>query len=128
MALKKCHIILRYVIFNNVSQVLPNGCCTMIGLPPRYRDSVRAITPGLPLFLYNYTTHQLHGIFEVCYQAFILLTRYGFLYDALHYQECSRSDLCVHFWLACLFDSPSLNLVSVVSAFIVVKWQKCMLY
>lgn len=36
-----------------------------VGLPPRYRDSVRAITPGLPLFLYNYTTHQLHGIFEV---------------------------------------------------------------
>lgn len=36
------------------------------GLPPRYRDSVRAITPGLPLFLYNYSTHQLHGIFEVC--------------------------------------------------------------
>lgn len=26
---------------------------------------MRAITPGLPLFLYNYTTHQLHGIFEV---------------------------------------------------------------
>ena len=25
---------------------------------------MRAITPGLPLFLYNYTTHQLHGIFE----------------------------------------------------------------
>ncbi|GFP82767.1 b2 protein [Phtheirospermum japonicum] len=38
----------------------------LFGLPPRYRDSVRAITPGLPLFLYNYTTHQLHGIFEVC--------------------------------------------------------------
>lgn len=35
-------------------------------MPPRYRDSVRAITPGLPLFLYNYSTHQLHGIFEVC--------------------------------------------------------------
>ncbi|PIA60344.1 hypothetical protein AQUCO_00300088v1 [Aquilegia coerulea] len=33
-------------------------------LPPRYRDSVHAITPGLPLFLYNYTTHQLHGVFE----------------------------------------------------------------
>ncbi|RWR93310.1 B2-like protein [Cinnamomum micranthum f. kanehirae] len=37
---------------------------TVGGLPPRYRDSVRAITPGLPLFLYNYSTHQLHGIFE----------------------------------------------------------------
>ncbi|RRT46133.1 hypothetical protein B296_00051544 [Ensete ventricosum] len=36
----------------------------LFGLPPRYRDSVRSITPGLPLFLYNYTTHQLHGIFE----------------------------------------------------------------
>ncbi|KAK9120088.1 hypothetical protein Scep_018181 [Stephania cephalantha] len=36
----------------------------LFGLPPRYRDSVRAITPGLPLFLYNYTTHQLHGIYE----------------------------------------------------------------
>lgn len=36
----------------------------LFGLPPRYRDSVRAITPGLPLFLYNYTTHQLHGMFE----------------------------------------------------------------
>ncbi|KAG2316302.1 hypothetical protein Bca52824_019424 [Brassica carinata] len=36
----------------------------LFGLQPRYRDSVRAITPGLPLFLYNYTTHQLHGIFE----------------------------------------------------------------
>ena len=36
----------------------------LFGLPPRYRDSVRASTPGLPLFLYNYTTHQLHGIFE----------------------------------------------------------------
>uniref|UniRef100_A0A0D9WI91 DCD domain-containing protein n=1 Tax=Leersia perrieri TaxID=77586 RepID=A0A0D9WI91_9ORYZ len=33
----------------------------LFGLPARYRDSVRAITPGLPLFLYNYTTHQLHG-------------------------------------------------------------------
>ncbi|KAL3681189.1 hypothetical protein R1sor_024145 [Riccia sorocarpa] len=36
----------------------------LFGLPQRYRDSVRAIQPGLPLFLYNYTTHQLHGIFE----------------------------------------------------------------
>ncbi|MBS2599981.1 hypothetical protein KFY57_28155, partial [Salmonella enterica subsp. enterica serovar Typhimurium] len=33
-------------------------------LPPRYRDSVRAITPGLPIFLYNYSTHQLQGLFE----------------------------------------------------------------
>ncbi|KAF5729761.1 B2 protein-like [Tripterygium wilfordii] len=36
----------------------------LFGLPPRYRDSVRAITPGLPLFLYNYSTHLLYGVFE----------------------------------------------------------------
>ncbi|PWA59750.1 development/cell death domain-containing protein [Artemisia annua] len=39
-------------------------CELLVGLPPRYRDSVRQITPGLPLFLYNYSTHQLHGVFE----------------------------------------------------------------
>jgi len=44
----------------------------LAGLPSRYRDSVRAIRPGLPLFLYNYSTHQLHGIFEV--QFFFLLS------------------------------------------------------
>jgi hypothetical protein len=26
---------------------------------------VRAIQPGLPLFLYNYSTRCLHGVFEV---------------------------------------------------------------
>jgi len=49
--------------------VSANYSLCVSGLPPRYRDSVRAITPGLPLFLYNYTTHQLHGIFEVCFKA-----------------------------------------------------------
>ncbi|KAH9726048.1 VPS9 domain-containing protein [Citrus sinensis] len=36
----------------------------LFGLPQKYKDSVRAITPGLPLFLYNYTSHQLHGVFQ----------------------------------------------------------------
>ncbi|ERM99758.1 hypothetical protein AMTRI_Chr11g158650 [Amborella trichopoda] len=36
----------------------------LFGLPQRYKDSVREITPGLPLFLYNYTSHQLHGVFQ----------------------------------------------------------------
>ncbi|MCO5558973.1 hypothetical protein L7F22_012564 [Adiantum nelumboides] len=33
-------------------------------LPQRCQDSVRAIQPGLPLFLDNYTTHQLIGVYE----------------------------------------------------------------
>lgn len=53
-------------------------CIHFIGLPPRYRDSVRAITPGLPLFLYNYTTHQLHGIFEVCSHLFLFIAFISF--------------------------------------------------
>ncbi len=40
-------------------------CCLLTGLPQRYQDSVRAIQPGLPLFLYNYSTRCLHGVYEV---------------------------------------------------------------
>ncbi|XP_042476298.1 B2 protein-like isoform X2 [Macadamia integrifolia] len=36
----------------------------LFGLPHKYKDSVRAITPGLPLFLYNYTSHQMHGVYQ----------------------------------------------------------------
>jgi hypothetical protein len=39
--------------------------CAFVVLPARYKDSVRAITPGTPLFLYNVTRHELHGVFEV---------------------------------------------------------------
>ena len=54
----------------------------LFGLPARYRDSVRAIQPGLPLFLYNYSTHQLHGIFEVR------------LSVSMHLMICKLSSLC----------------------------------
>lgn len=53
-----------YIFVCNNDTMAENLKRQLFGLPPRYRDSVRAITPGLPLFLYNYTTHQLHGIFE----------------------------------------------------------------
>ncbi|CAI9759342.1 unnamed protein product [Fraxinus pennsylvanica] len=53
-----------YIFVCNNDTMQENLNRQLFGLPPRYRDSVRAITPGLPLFLYNYSTHQLHGIFE----------------------------------------------------------------
>ncbi|KAL3499004.1 hypothetical protein ACH5RR_041736 [Cinchona calisaya] len=53
-----------YIFVCNNDTMQENLQRELFGLPPRYRDSVRAITPGLPLFLYNYSTHQLHGIFE----------------------------------------------------------------
>ncbi|XP_020105952.1 B2 protein-like [Ananas comosus] len=53
-----------YIFVCNNETMEENLQRQLFGLPPRYRDSVRAITPGLPLFLYNYSTHQLHGIFE----------------------------------------------------------------
>eukprot|EP00897_Mesotaenium_endlicherianum_P004875 jgi/Mesen1/4415/ME000225S03405 len=37
----------------------------LFGLPQKYQNSVRGIQTGMPLFLYNYTTRELHGIFEV---------------------------------------------------------------
>ncbi|GAV80921.1 LOW QUALITY PROTEIN: Dev_Cell_Death domain-containing protein, partial [Cephalotus follicularis] len=36
----------------------------LFGLP-KYKDSIRAIIQRLPVFIYNCTTHQLHGVFEV---------------------------------------------------------------
>ncbi|KAE8708540.1 B2 protein [Hibiscus syriacus] len=53
-----------YIFVCNNDTMEDNLRRQLFGLPPRYRDSVRAITPGLPLFLYNYSTHQLHGVFE----------------------------------------------------------------
>ncbi|KAE8662026.1 B2 protein [Hibiscus syriacus] len=53
-----------YIFVCNNDTMEENLKRQLFGLPPRYRDSVRAITPGLPLFLYNYSTHQLHGVFE----------------------------------------------------------------
>lgn len=53
-----------YIFVCNNDTMQENLNRQLFGLPPRYRDSVRQITPGLPLFLYNYSTHQLHGVFE----------------------------------------------------------------
>ncbi|KAL8238871.1 hypothetical protein R6Q59_015438 [Mikania micrantha] len=53
-----------YIFVCNNDTMQENLKRQLFGLPPRYRDSVRQITPGLPLFLYNYSTHQLHGVFE----------------------------------------------------------------
>lgn len=53
-----------YIFVCNNDTMQENLKRQLFGLPPRYRDSVRGITPGLPLFLYNYSTHQLHGVFE----------------------------------------------------------------
>ncbi|KAI3421466.1 DCD domain-containing protein [Psidium guajava] len=53
-----------YIFVCNNDTMQENLKRELFGLPPRYRDSVRQITPGLPIFLYNYSTHQLHGIFE----------------------------------------------------------------
>uniref|UniRef100_A0A1D1YZI2 B2 protein n=1 Tax=Anthurium amnicola TaxID=1678845 RepID=A0A1D1YZI2_9ARAE len=63
-ALPRSEAVGGYIFVCNNDTMQENLRRQLFGLPPRYRDSVRAITPGLPLFLYNYSTHQLHGIFE----------------------------------------------------------------
>ncbi|KAE8728014.1 B2 protein [Hibiscus syriacus] len=53
---------------------LPN-CLTITASLEKFASTlprfIRAITPGLPLFPYNYSTHQLHGIFEVLSLRFV---------------------------------------------------------
>lgn len=63
-ALPRSEAVGGYIFVCNNETMEENLKRELFGLPPRYRDSVRAITPGLPIFLYNYSTHQLHGIFE----------------------------------------------------------------
>lgn len=63
-ALPRNEIVGGYIFVCNNDTMEENLKRQLFGLPPRYRDSVRQITPGLPLFLYNYSTHQLHGIYE----------------------------------------------------------------
>ncbi|KAJ7527198.1 hypothetical protein O6H91_16G041700 [Diphasiastrum complanatum] len=64
-ALPRSEILGGYIFVCNNDTMQEDLKRQLFGLPQRYRDSVRAIQPGLPLFLYNYTTHQLHGIYEV---------------------------------------------------------------
>lgn len=45
--------------------LLLNHSFLVTGLPQRYQDSVKLIQPGIPLFLYNYTTRSMHGVYEV---------------------------------------------------------------
>ncbi|PKU66670.1 B2 protein [Dendrobium catenatum] len=63
-ALPRSQTVGGYIFVCNNETMEENLIRQLFGLPPRYRDSVRVITPGLPIFLYNYSTHQLHGIFE----------------------------------------------------------------
>lgn len=63
-ALSRSEVLGGYIFVCNNDTMQEDLKRQLFGLPQRYRDSVRAIQPGLPLFLYNYTEHQMHGVFE----------------------------------------------------------------
>lgn len=91
--------------------------CNETGLPQRYRDSVRAIQPGLPLFLYNYTTHQLHGVFEVS----INLDLWNLLYGQVCVVQVYCRFLLSVFW--CLGFTYHCSVLFFSPWDIVVRWQ-----
>lgn len=49
---------------NHILLVSHENVYFLTGLPARHFSYVRNITPGLPLFLFNYSDRKLHGIFE----------------------------------------------------------------
>ncbi|XP_057810061.1 DCD domain-containing protein NRP-B-like [Salvia miltiorrhiza] len=53
-----------YIFVCNNGTILDCLRRNIFGLPDRFGESVRAIRPGTPVFLYNYSTRLLHGIFE----------------------------------------------------------------
>lgn len=59
----------------------PHVCfiCTEIfsGLPAHHFSYVKNVDPGLPLFLFNYSDRNLHGIFEAASPGQMNINPYG---------------------------------------------------
>ena len=51
------------------------------GLPGPHFAYVKIIHPGLPLFLFNYSKRQLHGIFEAASAGQMNINPYGWTQD-----------------------------------------------
>ncbi|KAE9622261.1 putative development/cell death domain, kelch-type beta propeller [Lupinus albus] len=49
----------------------------LFGLPAQHFSYVKNIDPGLPLFLFNYSDHKLHGIFEAASSGKMFIDPYG---------------------------------------------------
>ncbi|KAL1816949.1 uncharacterized protein LOC108223676 isoform X2 [Daucus carota subsp. sativus] len=49
----------------------------LFGLPAPHMSYVKNIDPGLPLFLFNYSTRRLHGIFEAASPGKLNINQYG---------------------------------------------------
>ncbi|KAK3027110.1 hypothetical protein RJ639_042404 [Escallonia herrerae] len=61
-------------------------------LPATHFSYVRNITPGLPLFLFNYSDRKLHGIFEATSTGQMNIDRYGWtdVEEEAHGQEYTK--------------------------------------
>ncbi|XP_062165842.1 uncharacterized protein LOC133872362 isoform X2 [Alnus glutinosa] len=53
----------------------------LFGLPAQHFSYVKNIDPGLPLFLFNYSDRQLHGIFEAASTGQMNINPYGWTTD-----------------------------------------------
>ncbi|KAK3018451.1 hypothetical protein RJ639_004268 [Escallonia herrerae] len=64
----------------------------LFGLPAAHFSYVKNITPGLPLFLFNYSDRKLHGIFEATSSGQMNIDRYGWsdVDEAGHGQEYTK--------------------------------------
>uniref|UniRef100_A0A5B7BIK3 DCD domain-containing protein n=1 Tax=Davidia involucrata TaxID=16924 RepID=A0A5B7BIK3_DAVIN len=61
----------------------------LFGLPAPHFAYVKNISPGLPLFLFNYSDRKLHGIFEAASPGQMNINPYGWTADASEYTPYS---------------------------------------
>lgn len=63
------------------------GCflISCIGLPSPHFAYVKNISPGLPLFLFNYSDRKLYGIFEAASHGQMNINAYGWTGDGAEY-------------------------------------------
>ncbi|KAM3340398.1 hypothetical protein P3S68_030268 [Capsicum galapagoense] len=53
----------------------------LFGLPAAHFQYVKSIDPGLPLFLFNYSNRELHGIYEAASSGNMNINPYGWTSD-----------------------------------------------
>nr|XP_016436437.1 PREDICTED: uncharacterized protein LOC107762580 [Nicotiana tabacum] len=70
------------VIFGCTNDTMKECLCKQLfGLPAKHFSYVKNIDPGLPLFLFNYSNKELHGIFEAASSGAMSINPYAWTQD-----------------------------------------------
>lgn len=76
---------------------------SFLGLPAKHFSYVKNIDPGLPLFLFNYSNKELHGIFEAASSGEMSINPYAWTKDGSGRTLYPAQVLCHGFYMGFIF-------------------------